>query len=372
MSDALSRPVGGVTRRRAFAAVAVAASGAVLATPAVAQSAKILRMVTSWPGGLSGLADSVRRVAQAIEVGSGGELKVEIYPAGQLVAPLAVQGAVGAGEAELYHSTEYYFQGKHRGFNFFSTVPLGLTMIEQIAWIERGGGQALWDELSALQNVKALACGGTGTQMGGWFVEPIQTIDDFRKTKIRMPGLGAQVLNKLGVETVVLPGGGIVAALKAGEIGATEWVGPWNDLQFGFQKLLSTYIYPGFHEPGTLASLGVNLDIWQGLTEPQRALIRTISRSENMLHSSHFFANNAFALRRLKREYEVLPTELPIDVFRKIAETAAEVVASVAEDDELAARIYNSFSAYQAAAEVDPTSAAEVAFLAERARLSSG
>lgn len=370
MSKMTKKGAAGVTRRAAFAAGA--ASTAALAAPAVAQSAKILRMVTSWPGGLSGLADSVNRVAKAIETGSGGDLKVEVYSAGKLVPPLGVHDAVGEGDAELYHTAEYYHQGKHRGYNFFTTVPLGLTMIEQVAWIERGGGQALWDELSARHNVKALACGGTGTQMGGWFVEPIETIDDFRRTKMRIPGLGAQVLNRLGVETVVLPGGGIVAALNSGDIGATEWVGPWNDLQFGFQKLLNTYVYPGFHEPGTVASLGFNLDIWRGMTDQQRALMQAISQSENMLHCSHYFANNAFALRRMEREYEVLPTELPLEVFRKIAEVSAEVVASVAEDDELAARIYNSFAAYQSAAAIDPTSATEVAFMAERTRLSTG
>ena len=152
---------------------------------------------------------------------------------------------------------------------------------------------------------------------------------------MRIPGLGGQVLNKLGVETVVLPGGGIVAALNSGEIGATEWVGPWNDLQFGFQKLLNTYMYPGFHEPGTMAALGFNIDVWNSFTAQERALIETVSQSESLLHSAQYFANNAFALRQLEREYGVRPTRLPDEVFEIISRTSAEVVASVAEDDDL-------------------------------------
>lgn len=362
----------GVTRRGALRGAALAAAGSTLATPSVGQSARILRMVTSWPGSLSGLGDSVTRVADAITRGSGGSLQVEVYSAGKLVPPLAVNDAVGAGDAEMYHSAEYYFQRKHRGFNFFTSVPLGLTIMEQAAWVARGGGQALWDELNALHNVKALPCGGTGTQMGGWFVKPIRSLDDFRETTMRIPGLGGQVLNKLGVETVVLPGGGIVAALNSGEIGATEWVGPWNDLQFGFQKLLNTYMYPGFHEPGTMAALGFNIDVWNSFTAQERALIETVSQSESLLHSAQYFANNAFALRQLEREYGVRPTRLPDEVFEIISRTSAEVVASVAEDDDLGRRIYESYDAFRQAAIRDPAIAVEVAFQNERARQTRG
>jgi TRAP-type mannitol/chloroaromatic compound transport system substrate-binding protein len=357
----------GLTRRGALTAVAAGAATSGLATPAIAQSARVLRLVTSWPGGLSGLSDSVNRVADAITRGSNGTLKVDVYPAGKLVPPLAVHDAVGAGDAEMYHSAEYYFQRKHRGLNFFTSVPLGLTIMEQTAWLSRGGGQALWDELNGQFNVKTLPCGGTGTQMGGWFVKPIKSINDFRETVMRIPGLGGQVLNKLGVETVVLPGGGIVAALNSGDIGATEWVGPWNDLQFGFQKLLNTYIYPGFHEPGTMAGLGFNLGVWNSLTAQQRALIETVTQSETLLHSAQYYANNAFALRRLEREYGVRPPRLPDDVFAIIARTSTEVVASVAEDDDLGRRIYESFAAFRSASIRDPAVQAEVAFQKQRA-----
>ncbi|MEL7464159.1 MAG: TRAP transporter substrate-binding protein [Pseudomonadota bacterium] len=357
-----------VSRRAALVAGAAAAAGA-LAAPAIAQSPRVLRMATSWPGGLSGLADSVKRVADGITEGSGGSLRVDVYPAGTLVPPLGVHDAAGAGEVELYHSVEYYYQKKHRGLNFFATVPMGLTAMEQIAWVNHGGGQALWDEVNAQFGVKAMAVGGTGTQMGGWFVDPIASVEDLKKTIMRIPGLGGQVLNALGVETVVLPGGGIVAALTNGDIGATEWVGPWNDLQFGFQKLLGTYMYPGFHEPGTTASLGVNLALWNDLSPRERTLIETVAQSEAMLHTSHYLTNNALSLRSLEQEYAIRPQRIPDEVIDVIARESEEVVAGVANDDDLARRIYESYAAFRAAIINDSATQSEVAFQIARARV---
>ncbi len=345
---------------------ALAAGLPALATPAIAQSGRTLRMVTSWPRGLDGLATSADRFAETVTKLSDGALTIEVFPGGQLVGPFAVHDAVGAGEAEFYHSAEYYFQGKHRGMNFFTTVPLGFTTAEQDAWISRGGGQALWDELNAEFNVKALNCGGTGVQMGGWFAKRIETIDDLRATVMRIPGLGGQVLRELDVETVVLPAAGIVEALFSGEIGATEWVGPWNDLNFGFQKLLTTYIYPGFHEPGTMAAVGMNLDFWRGLSPSERQIIETAAQREMLLHTSEYYHFNGFALRLLLEEYGVEPTRLPAPVFATIAEKSREVVASVAEDDDLGRRIYESFDAFRSQIMASVPLSAKGAFLTNR------
>jgi len=349
--------------RRSFMTLAASS----LAAPAIAQSApRTIRMVTSWPGSLSGLGDSVKRTAKSITALSGGSLSVEVYPAGTLVPPLGVHDAVSAGDAEMYHSADYYFQGKHRGFNFFSTVPLGLTSSELFTWVNHGGGQALWDELNAQYGVRSILAGSTGTQMGGWFVEPITSVDDLKKTIMRIPGLGGQALNALGVETVVLPGGAIVAALTNGEIGATEWVGPWNDLQFGFQKLLSTYVYPGFHEPGAGVALGTNLDLWNDLTDKERAVIETVARSECTVHTAHFYANNAFSLRKVLDVYGVQATRLSDDVFDIIADAALSTVAGVANDDDLARRIYESYAGFRDKVMQNTQTSNEFAFMADR------
>lgn len=356
-----------ISRRRALlGGGAVLTGAAALATPAIAQGAPItIRMATSWPGGLGGLADSAARVAEGITVGSDGRLNVELYPAGQLVPPLGVHDAAGAGEIEMYHSAEYYYQGKHRGMNFFTTVPLGLTSVEQASWVQFGGGQALWDELNAQFGVKALAVGGTGVQMGGWFNKAITSKDDFEGLTMRMPGLGAQVISRMGANAVVLPGGGIVEALFENSIDATEWVGPYNDLQFGFQKLLSTYMYPGFHEPGTMASVGFNLDFWNSLSEVDRALIQTVTDAELTNHTADYYGNNGLALVQLLAESGVKPTRLPDDVWNELARVSFEVTASVAEDDDLGRRIFESYNAYRAlVGNAGPISQAE--YLAKR------
>ncbi|MEO1307660.1 MAG: ABC transporter substrate-binding protein, partial [Pseudomonadota bacterium] len=265
----------------------------------------------------------------------------------------------------MYHSAEYYFQGKHRGFNFFTTVPFGATSSEQASWIKYGGGQQLWDELSAKFNVKALAAGSTGVQMGGWFDKEITSMADFEGLTMRMPGLGGQVLAEVGANPVVLPGGGIVEALFDKTIDATEWVGPYNDLQFGFQKLLAKYMYPGFHEPGTMASIGFNLDFWNSLSAQDQALIEMVTDAELSLMTSDYNGNNGLALTQMILEFGVKPTRLPDDVWNALAATSQRVVASVAEDDELAKRIYDSFEDYrQLSMNAGPVSQSE--YLARR------
>ncbi len=334
--------------RRAMLTGSGAAAVGALATPAVAQNAgQTLRMVTSWPPSLGGLASGAQRVADSITQATEGRLTVELYSAGTLVPPLGVHDAVSAGEAEMYHSAEYYWQGKHRGFNFFTTVPFGLTSSEHAGWIRYGGGQELWDELNADYNVKAFAAGSTGVQMGGWFDKEITSMADFEGLTMRMPGLGGQVLAEVGANPVVLPGGGIVDALFDKSIDATEWVGPYNDLQFGFQKLLAKYMYPGFHEPCTMASVGVNLDLWNSLSAQDKALIEMATGAEMSLMTSDYSGNNGLSLTQLVNEFGVKPTRLPDDVWDALAETSQQVVAGVAEDDEIARRIYESFEDYR-------------------------
>lgn len=330
------------TRRNVFGLMAAG-----LAAPALAQSARELRLVSTWPLGLGGLGSSIIRLAKTITEMSEGRLNVTVYGPGKLVGPFDVFDAVGAGEAELYHSAEYFFQRKSRAFNFFTTVPMGLTMIELTTWLARGGGQELWDELSAGYGIKPLACGGTGPQSGGWFEGQVNSVDDFRKFVMRIPGLGGEVMERFGAKAVLLPPSKIVGAFRAGEINAMEWVGPWNDLHFGFQKLLQTFLFPGFHEPGAMASLGVNLNMWNDLAPRDRALITAVTESETLLLTSSYQANNGFSLRRLEEEYGTTPTEMPDEVFEVLSKVAEEVVAEVANDSELAGRIYQSYADFR-------------------------
>ena len=230
-------------------------------------------MVTTWPKNFPGLGTAAERLAKRITVASEGKITVKVFAAGELVPAFESFDAVSQGTAEIYHAADYYWQGKSKGFNFFCTVPFGMTATELNAWIYHNGGQELWDDLSGQFNVKAFLCANTGVQMGGWFANQVNTLDDFKGLKFRMPGIGGEVLRRLGAAVVNLPGGEIFPALQSGAIDGTEWVGPWNDLAFGFYKIVKNYYFPGFHEPGTALSAGFNRQKWEGLSTSEQQLI---------------------------------------------------------------------------------------------------
>ena len=209
-----------------------------------------LKMVTTWPKDFPGLGTMAERTAQFITEMSGGALRVKVYAAGELVSAFESFDAVSTGAADLYHGAEYYWVGKAKAYPFFTAVPFGMTAVEIMAWTEFGGGHELWDELAAQFNIKPFIAGNTGHQMGGWYKEPINSLEDLRGRKIRMPGLGGEVLRRVGASAVAISGGEIYQALQSGAIDGTEWVGPWNDLAFGFYREAKYYYWPGFHEPG--------------------------------------------------------------------------------------------------------------------------
>jgi len=337
--------VAGVHRRTFL--TASAAGAAALATPALSQGRRQIRLVTTWPRDFPGLGTGAQRIADRITLTSAARLEVKLHAAGEMVPAFDSFDAVANGDAEMYHAADYYWQGKHKGFNFFTSVPLGLTAKELNAWIFFGGGQALWDELSGQFGVKPLLAGNTGVQMGGWFREAIASLDDLKGLKMRMPGLGGETLRQLGAEPVSLPGGEIFDALQAGTIDATEWVGPYNDLAFGLQKILKTYMYPGFHEPGTGVCLGINRAWWDGLDDGDRQLIEACASTENDMMIAEYNANNGAAMRTLIDEHGVDLQAFPREVWDQIAKAGDQVVADTARDDLLGAKIFTSYSRFR-------------------------
>ncbi|MDJ0683300.1 MAG: TRAP transporter substrate-binding protein [Alphaproteobacteria bacterium] len=335
-------------KRRQFLKGATAAAGAAaavsaLATPAIAQDRRELKLVTTWPKNFPGLGTGAQRFADSVTNATDGRITVKLFAAGELVPPFESFDAVSSGAADMYHGAEYYWQGKHKAFNFFTAVPYGFTANEIDAWIYHGGGQELWDELTAQFNVKSLACGNTGVQMGGWFNKEITSLEDYKGLKIRMPGLGGEVLRRIGASAIALPGGEIFPSLQSGAIDATEWVGPWNDLAFGFYKVTQFYYWPGFHEPGSTLSLGVNKGVWDSFSASDQALISACAAAENNKSFAEFNARNNDALNTLINEHGVQLRQMPNDVLNAIGEQSGAVVAEVADVDDLGARTYESF-----------------------------
>ncbi|WP_135077832.1 TRAP transporter substrate-binding protein [Terasakiella sp. SH-1] len=338
-------------KRRDFlaGAAAVGAIGAASAVsaPAIASGKRTLKMVTTWPKNFPGLGTGAARAAKRITDMSDGQLTVKLFAAGELVPAFESFDAVSSGTADLYHAAEYYWQGKHKAFNFFTSVPYGLTAGEMDAWIHHGGGQELWDELASGFNIKPFACGNTGVQMGGWFNKEINSVEDLKGLKIRMPGLGGEVLRRLGAAAVTLPGGEIFPSLQSGAIDATEWVGPWNDLAFGFYKVTKYYYSPGFHEPGSTLSCGVNLDVWKSLTPAQQAIVQNATMAENNYMMAEFNARNGDSLEVLLKKHGVQERKFSDDVMMAIGDASGEVMREVAKTDALTTKIFDSYTDFR-------------------------
>lgn len=304
-----------------------------------------LKMVTTWPKDFPGLGTMAERTAQFITEMSGGALRVRIFAAGELVPAFESFDAVANGAADLYHGAEYYWVGKSKAYPFFTAIPFGMTASEIMAWTEFGGGQELWDELAAGFNIKPFAAGNTGHQLGGWYKRPIDSLEDLRGMKIRMPGIGGEVLRRVGASAVALSGGEIYQALQSGAIDGTEWVGPWNDLAFGFYREAKYYYWPGFHEPGAQLGVGINLDKWNDMTLQEKAIIRGACHQANHLSVAEYGHYNGTALKQLIEEHGVELRQMPDDVMTALANATKTVLEQTAQTDDITRRIFESYKA---------------------------
>jgi TRAP-type mannitol/chloroaromatic compound transport system substrate-binding protein len=336
-------------KRRKFLASTGAVAGVAVAfpKPAITQGVRELKLVTSWPKGLPGLGTGAERVARSITALSGGRLQVNVFAAGEFVGAFESFDAVAAGVADMYHSADYYWQSYSPAFSFFCAVPFGLTASEMNSWIYWGGGQELWDTLGAEFSLKPLLVGNTGVQMGGWFAKEVTGVESYKGLRYRMPGLGGEVLRRLGAIVVNLPGGEIVASLQSGAIDASEWIGPWNDMALGLHEAAKYYYYPGFHEPGTAFDLGVNKTLWDGLGPDDQNVIATAAAAENVRLLAEFNANNTAALDILVKEHGVQVRKLDDASLQALGKTSGEVLAETSQHDPLTRRVYESFLSFR-------------------------
>jgi TRAP-type mannitol/chloroaromatic compound transport system substrate-binding protein len=262
----------------------------------------------------------------------------------------------------MYHTYQGYFVQKSPAFQFFATMPFGLTADELFAWVQHGGGQELWDALSAPFNVKALLCASTGCQMGGWFNNPITSVGEFKGLRYRMAGPGAEVLRRMGAIVLVLPAGEIMPALKSGAIDASEWIGPWLDMQLGLHKVAQYYYFPGFHEPGSGQALGINRRVWESFEPNERKAIEAMSAGEYALSLGEFNARNALALRELRDEGVVKILKFDDALLKTFLEITKDVVAEIGATDELSKKIYSSYEQFRSSI-MDWSDIAERAYL---------
>ncbi|PJK28668.1 TRAP transporter substrate-binding protein [Minwuia thermotolerans] len=331
-------------RRKFLKGAAMAGVGAAaLSAPAIAQGGKTLTIVSTWPRDFPGLGVSAQRLAARIGELSQGHFKVEYFAAGERVGAFDVFDEVASGNSQAYIGADYYWVGKHPGLAYFTSVPFGMTTVEWNAWIKFSGGQELWDELSGGFGIKSLPCGATGTQAGGWFNKEIQTPEDLKGLKMRIPGLGGSVMSKLGASTVSLPGGQIYENLVSGAIEATEWVGPYNDYFMKFYEAAKYYYTGGMHEPGGGLAFGMNASWWGGLTDWEKAVIEAACMEEHAAQFEEACARNGEYMAKLVNEHGVQVRAFSDEVWDAFGEASAEVFQEVRDHSPLALKIDDAF-----------------------------
>ncbi len=326
----------------------VAAAASPFGAPAV-HAAKTIRwkMVTTWPKNFPGVGTGANYLAELIEKLTNKKLQVKVYGAGELVPALGAFDAVSRGTAEMGHGASYYWKGKHEAAQFFAAVPFGLNAQEMNGWLYYGGGQKLWDELYGGFGLKPFPAGNTGVQMGGWFNKEIKTVDSFKGLKMRMPGLGGEVLRRLGATVVTLPGGEIFQSLKSGAIDASEWIGPYNDLAFGLHKAAKYYYWPGWHEPGATLECFVNQKALAALPSDMRAAVEVACEATNQNILAESTARSSDALQTLIEKHKVQLKEFSSEVLMKIGATSKTVVEEIAQKDAFSKKTYASFDAFR-------------------------
>ncbi|GAB2902850.1 TRAP transporter substrate-binding protein [Uliginosibacterium flavum] len=292
--------------RRSFlkkASVGLAAGAvATVAAPVMAQSALPSlkwKLASSFPKSLDTLFNAIETVAQHVKTATGGRFEIQLFAAGEIVPSAAVLDAVKDGTVEMGQSASYYYVGKDPAFAFDCAVPFGLNSRQQSAWMWSGGGLELMRDLFKDYNIHNIPCGNTGVQMGGWFRKEIKTVADMKGLKMRIAGIAGQVMGKLGVVGQQMGPADIYPALEKGTIDAVEWVGPYDDEKFGFNRVAKYYYYPGFWEAGPQLSIYINLKKWNELPKEYQQALEDACAFAHVQMQADYDVKNVAALRRL-------------------------------------------------------------------------
>ncbi len=338
-------------QRRDFLTGAGAAAMLPLAAHAAAEESKQLpairwRLASSFPKSLDTIYGAAETLSKRVAALTGGRFQIRVFAGGELVPGLQVLDAVGNGTAECGHSAGYYYVGKNLALAFDTAVPFGLTARQQNAWMYAGGGIEALRKLYAKYNVVQFPGGNTGTQMGGWFRKPIRSLADLKGLKMRIPGIGGQIMAKLGAVPQTLPGGDIYPALERGALDAAEWVGPYDDEKLGFHKIAKHYYYPGWWEGGPQLSFYVNQASWRALPEAYRQAFEVATAEANQLMLAQYDAKNPPALLRLVGQgVELHP--YPKDVMLAARRATFELYEAEAKTNADFAAIYRPWKAFR-------------------------
>lgn len=303
------------------------------------------RLASSFPKSIDTIYGAGEQLCNRVAQLTGGKFQIRSFAGGEIVPGLQVLDAVQQGTVECGHTASYYYVGKDLAFAFDTCLPFGLTARMQNAWMYAGGGLKLTRELFREYNIVNFPGGSTGVQMGGWFRREIRSLSDLKGLKMRIPGLGGQIMARLGVVPQTLAGGDIYPALERGAIDATEWVGPYDDEKLGFYKVAKHYYYPGWWEGGPQISFYVNLKKWQELPDPYKAAFEVATAEANVQMLADYDAKNPLALARLLK-HGVKLHAFPKDMLEAARKAALEVYEEEAKKSPAFKRIYTEWKRF--------------------------
>lgn len=290
------------------------------------------RLASSFPQSLDTIYGAAVVLADRVAAMTEGAFRIRVHQAGELVPGLQVLDAVQKGSVEVGQTGGYYYVGKAPALAFDTCVPFGLTPRQQSAWLFEAGGLELVRRVYADFGIISFPCGNTGTQMGGWFRTPVETLEDLRGLKMRIPGLGGRVMDALGVTALNLAGGDIYPALERGVIDAVEWVGPYDDEKLGFWRVAKNYYYPGWWEPGPSLSFLVNRSAWDKLPSDYRAIFEAASQQSYDAMQRSYDAKNPAALQRLLA-HDVVLRPFSDSILRSARATSEAMLDDEASND---------------------------------------
>ncbi len=305
------------------------------------------QMATSWPTSLDTIFGGAQIFAERVAALTSGKFKITPRAAGELAKGTEVLDVVSSGAVPIGHTASYYYVGKSWATAFGTALPFGLNAQQQNAWLYDGGGLKLLQDFYAKKfNVIQWPAGNTGVQMGGWFRKEINTVADLQGLKMRIPGLGGQVMSKLGVQVQTLAGGEIFQALQTGAVDAAEWVGPYDDAKLKFNEVAQFYYYPGWWEPGPTLEVEINLDEWNKLPTFYQEVVKSAAYEANLGMLARYDARNNQALEALVAGGVKL-TPYSQEILDAAEKAAFELYDAKAAEDADFKAIYDNWKAFR-------------------------
>ncbi len=291
----------------------------------------------------------LKEFAADVEALTNGEVKFEVLPAGAVVGVAETLDAVDSGLIEAGFAWTHYWSGKHPAAMLFGSpvagAGVGIDNIAFLSWFQYGGGRELydrlWDEMGV--NVKGFMLQPVGPEALGWFKEPIESMEDFRKYRFRTPpGIPGQTYKDIGIASVAMGGGDILPALEKGTIDAAEWCCPKPDSVFGFQKVLKHYYLQGLHQVVVNADIYINRDVYDALTDHQKKAIEVAANASLTKAMSYRIYENGKALKDLTENHGVILHDTPADYFPAYMNAARASLEANAADNEFFAEVWQS------------------------------